>query len=343
MSKMIVKGLSLITLLIGISFALLPAFIYVGPTNRLRAGLYDTDEIFDVLLVGSSHMLNGLSPNYLFTDYGFTSYVFATGGQRFDVNYYFLKEALKKQKPKVVVLELYFAADTSEYSHIGYTRNALNCLTPSANKLEAILSLTSPDSWLYYLFPFLEYHSNWTDVNINQYKKNSYENYFLKGFTPEMEIWGAEDSYTPKNDGIKAEILPKTKKYIDLFIELGTERSFDLLFTLMPFDINETIYNDPGYYNDAEALYNGIEYYLSYRGYTMFNYNKTQLRDAIELDFPNDMLNGGHMNINGTAKVSKHVGQYLSETYNLPDYRNDSDFAIWHEYAERQNQLFNSD
>ena len=55
-----------------------------------------------------------------------------------NVTYYLLKEALKTQSPKIVVLDLYYFGLADKYGDEGYIRYVLDNLKFSKNKLEAI-------------------------------------------------------------------------------------------------------------------------------------------------------------------------------------------------------------
>lgn len=60
----------------------------------------------DVIFLGSSHMLHALYPLQLYHDYGMASYNYSQYGQPFLLTYKSLKEVLKRQKPKIVVIDI---------------------------------------------------------------------------------------------------------------------------------------------------------------------------------------------------------------------------------------------
>ena len=54
------------------------------------------------------------------------------------------------------------------------------------------------------------------------------------------------------------------------------------------------------------------------------------LLDDIGLDWTHDTADGGdHLNIYGAEKVSKYIGNYLNDNYDIPDRRDDSDYKSW--------------
>jgi len=63
----------------------------------------------DVIVLGSSHAQFSFCPSFFYEDTGLYSYVLGSGCQPFEVSYEMLKEALKTQSPKAVVMEVYTA------------------------------------------------------------------------------------------------------------------------------------------------------------------------------------------------------------------------------------------
>ena len=99
-----------------------PYVVNPGHTEQLYQGLYNKDSSYDVLFMGSSHMNGMMDPSVLYDKYGITSFNYATGGQPVNVTYYLLKEALKTQSPKIVVLDLYYFGLADKYGDEGYIR-----------------------------------------------------------------------------------------------------------------------------------------------------------------------------------------------------------------------------
>ena len=58
------------------------------------AGFYKEKEDFDVLFIGSSHVLNGVFPQLLWEEYGIVSYNMGGHGNRMALNYWVLKNVI---------------------------------------------------------------------------------------------------------------------------------------------------------------------------------------------------------------------------------------------------------
>ena len=63
----------------------------------------------DVLFLGTSHSYCGFSPQDFYDLHGIRSYNLGSSRQGIWLSYYWLKEALKTQKPKIVVKEVHYA------------------------------------------------------------------------------------------------------------------------------------------------------------------------------------------------------------------------------------------
>ena len=76
---------------------------------------YDLPEdTVDVLLLGSSHMGMNVDPSILWDEQGIAAYACWGGMQPTWNTYYFLKECLKYQTPKLVVMDTYLAVNDLE-------------------------------------------------------------------------------------------------------------------------------------------------------------------------------------------------------------------------------------
>lgn len=114
----------------------------------------------DVLVLGSSDAQFSFVPNFFFEDTGLYSYVRGTPCQPLEVSYEMLKESLKTQKPKIVLLEVFTAMPlrkiceddvcyvTAQYQMTGNEKyNTINYL-PKEKAKE-------------YRNEFINYHNDW--------------------------------------------------------------------------------------------------------------------------------------------------------------------------------------
>lgn len=324
MKKLICKGFVFLTVLTLILASLSSVFVYkIDHRGKLLEGLYHSDDPYDVVLMGSSHMNGGIDPNVLWKQYGITSFNYATGGQPIDVTYYLLQEVLKKHTPSVVVVDLYYLGMTTNYGASGFVSNTLDNMRFSENKLKAIFNCTPPEEWISYLLPVLKYHFRWSSLTANDFAYDSSSIYYLKGFGAGTQKYGKQDISYASTDK-KAEIPEKSLSYFYKFIELAKEKGVQLVFVNMPCDYTSSNQSD-GWVNDCEAMFNTVSDLCRKENVPFVDL--CDQMDEIGLDFAQDMNNSGHLNVWGAYKTSSFFGNYLKRNYALSDRRSDAELA----------------
>ncbi|MCI1965795.1 MAG: hypothetical protein LKJ17_06655 [Oscillospiraceae bacterium] len=329
MKKLIFKGLLFLTVLTLILASLSNLFIYkIDHRGKLLEGLYNSDDPYDVVLMGSSHMNGGIDPNVLWKQYGMTSFNYATGGQPIDVTYYLLKEVLKQHSPSVVVVDLYYLGLTNEYGETGFISNALDNIRFSKNKIEAIQNCTPPNEWINFLLPALKYHFRWSSLKSVDFTYDSSSIYYLKGFSAGTSRYGKQDVSYADTDK-KQEIPEKSLSYFYKFIQLSKEKGFQLVFVNMPCDYTESDRAN-GWVNDCEAMFNTVADLCQKENIPFVDL--CDQMDEIGLDFAQDMNNSGHLNVWGAYKTSSYFGKYLKQNFTFADHQSDSELtARWNQ------------
>ena len=127
--------------------------IKVGESTDMIHSFYEMEEnTLDVLCVGSSHSYHSIQPNLLWGNYGIPSYVLSSPGQSVPCSYYLLKEALKYQSPKVVLLETYLFREENKYRTQERLRQAIDGIRFGETKVELIEDFFPDYSWKEKLF-----------------------------------------------------------------------------------------------------------------------------------------------------------------------------------------------
>lgn len=276
-------------------------------------GFYAEEEnTLDVIFIGSSQMYADMAPAVLFSEYGITSYDFCANEQPLWISYYYIKEALKHQNPKVIVLDV-FTAYGGDYEEEGVTHINLDDLPLSFNKLAAIHDSVPVGMRYSYYFPLAKYHNTWTD--------------FYEG-KAELAFYHAKDPYkgyspfvfaADYGEGAKAEVVNQTEKapipdkaraWLLKIIELCRQEEVPLVLVKTPNGNAE-----------RQKLYNSV----------------AELAEETETPFlnMNVLLDGqAHINVLQAEKVSIMMGKYLTAHYEFEDKRENPDFASWAENAE---------
>ena len=143
-------------------------------SNEIHAFYGEPEDSIDVLYIGSSPLLRGVSPMVMWKEYGFTGYVRASALQAPAVSYGLLAESLRKQSPEVVVLlcdNIFLEYDYTERE--GDLRRGLDGMKMSLYKLDIIREVTEADerqSALSYVFPLMRYHERWKEIDLAEDK-----------------------------------------------------------------------------------------------------------------------------------------------------------------------------
>lgn len=268
----------------------------------------------DVLFIGSSHVHADINPAILYKEYGISSYNLSSAAQPLLNSYFFLKESLKTQKPKLIVLEGFMLA---RYKDIKYTDEILIIsifgLKFSLNKIN-LIKLQFPQSrWNEFFNPFYQYHNRYSSLNKNDFLMHN-NNYF-KGYFLLDQIYSNEKKILITEEKIN---LPNiVEEYYRKFILLSKENDIPIIIIIAPYPVPNEEYK---MYNTAEEIAN--EYNVPF-----INFNSDYLE--YELDFSSDFADKNHLNYDGVIKFNKYLGKYLKENYNLPDRRGDPKYYSW--------------
>lgn len=289
---------------------------WMSPVTTFR-GFYDLDDdTVDVLFLGSSHAYSSFCPQVLYDEYGLTSYNLGMGNQNIVLNYFWLKEALRTQKPKVVVLESVYA-----FFHEPITvdfmdsanQKSLNYMRWLPNRLEAIRALCKidPEGYSYGSFvPVFRYHDRWKELHEEDFSLDSIEKRAeLMGFSKSFRYYGGDTEFKPfdvlptddaASLGLEPEEMePCMKEYLDKIRELCGREGIRLVLAVSP-NSESTI---PQYLSLKEyADEYGLEYY---------DFDLASEFAAMDYDFAKDNADEEHPSFWGAQKVTRRLGEYL--------------------------------
>ena len=148
-------------------------FSYLILSNAYKSEEIDENNSFhnlpentmDVIVLGSSHAQYSFSPAFFYQDTGLFSYVLGTQCQPLEVSYSMLKEALKTQSPKVIILEVFTAMPLkagcdgiSCYITAGYQMRG--------NERYDTLKKLPEEKYETYVNPFISSHNDWRTLNL---------------------------------------------------------------------------------------------------------------------------------------------------------------------------------
>ena len=322
-----------------ISFVLIFCVLLYSVSRVLRFkyndGIYQFDSFYilknnsiDVLLLGSSHSFININSFYLYKLYGISSFNLCGSIQPLWNTYFYFKEALKTQKPKLIIVEAY--TTIINYEYIDDSRIIKNTygIKWSIDRLNSVIVSSPKNRWNEFLNPFYQYHNKYSSLTYEDFLPyNGKEKYkYYKGYAISYHI---HSNMKTKVDYITNEIslYPKVEKYYRMVIELAKNNNIPILIVKAPYSTYSR--NDQKKYNMAERI--AKEYNVPFIN---LNYNY----DDYNLDFSKDFADTSHLNYKGAEKVARYLGKYLKENYDLPDRRGEHKYHSWEMNAKYQDK-----
>lgn len=288
-------------------------------------------EEYDVILVGNSHMLNSVSPMYMWNSYGITSYNIACASLTIPSSYWALMNSLDYVKPKVVVIDGYMLDIKEKINPSNYSslHGFMDAFPLSVTKVKAAYDLLDDDisdeeieeglitiaekrTPVGLLWNYSVYHNRWNELSQDDftsnvyYDKGAYENIAVVPMTKYTR-----DEQYEQMDTVAVD-------YLKLLVESCNERGIEVMFTYVP----SPAYNQPhANYMDALAKEMGVE---------CVNFYEVDI-----VNYQTDFSINGHMNPSGMRKVSEYLGGVLQEKYGLSDKKKVVEYDSWNlDYAE---------
>ena len=272
----------------------------------------------DVLLVGSSHIGMNIDNQQIYDEFGIPSFDLWVGMQPLWNSYYYLKEALRYQKPKVVMVDVFLAGTSAEYSLNTVAMKNIQYLSMGVDKLKA--ALDSFPAWqdaveAVWGMPF--YHERYDELvqddwNL-QYGKDELSLSAprqVEGVTTALKMldYRSITNVTP--------LTEKNERYLRKLIALCKQENIPLVLLASPFEATE----------EEASRFNTVAQIAAEEGIPFLNFLKTYDEEGI--DAASDFYDRGHLNNDGIAKFSHILGQYLADHYELRDCRTIDGF-IW--------------
>jgi hypothetical protein len=322
---------------IGMAFILAEKIVkakFIGDSTSIVNGFYaEKENDIDVLVMGSSNSFCTVDPIVLYDEYGIAAYDFGSSSQQMNMTYLYLKEALKKQSPKLVVLEVnMLVGNTLNYENESALRWGFTDMPLTIDKIKTIYEATGGINadFFSYIFPIFRYHSRWNELSKTDYTyfykdKVNYTKGYLETYTVCDEPVYLDDYV---NEG-EALVDERNVAYLDKIIELCRNNNIELLLFKSP---RQGWYK---YETDAVRLI------ADERNIQFIDYNELYNNGEFYIDITNDFRDYEHLNNYGARKVTLSLGSYIKTVFDVPDRRGEAIANSWDkasEYMARSNQ-----
>ena len=284
----------------------------------------------DAIFLGSSHAISAFSPQELYDECGIRSFNLGSEEQSLVVSYYWLKEALRFQKPQAVVLDTVVCfpfMETPYNCNEASIRKALDPMKWSSVKAEVVRTIGALDpkeTFASYLFPIIRYHARWNDLSLSDIRFFTKENTSLKGYAVLSEDTADTgfEPLTPKADAVPAGMQNVMRTYLEKIVQLCSENGIQLILVSTP------------YTEMTAEVHQAVSGFAEEHDVRYVDFNEASVIEAMNYDFPHDMADAGHANNFGAEKLTGYIGNILLESGIQG--REDAQYENSRAYCERQ-------
>lgn len=304
-------------LLFFVLFSFSNALLLLKDGNWMRYQNYQSlvPNTIDIIYMGSSHSEVGIVPAIIDESVNVKSFNYSVTGMRIEQGVFRLRDMLKTQTPKLIVLDTFSFTPVEEENREVLTRWAFDSLPLSKNKVEAVNHVIKENREAYYV-PFLKYHTRWKEISARDLQllrdQSLYETVGFGGTTAiekmeEEDFYFLEFMYDPN---YTVPINSSQKQCFEEFLEIAKKKNIKILLITVPYKVQLGMSSQ-----ELTGINNFLEQnYVDQNTVKMLDMNKYYR----ELDFGySDLFNEGHVNRSGAKKVSEFLAYYIQKEYHF--------------------------
>lgn len=290
---------------------------------------------YDVVFLGSSHVLNAVNPMQLWQDWGIAGYNLGWHGCYIPGNFWLLRIAKAYHKPKVAVIDIFRLWDNFEKGNdkvieLPNTQTQFDTFPLFPTKWRAVLDLCAkPESRAKIAFPLYLYHNRWKEDKFKfdtkatlRKLRGKYKAYVTKGMDFRIAVRSNQFpgyEITTRYNGTETTSM----EYCRRFIAWCKKNDIVPVFMFVPYS---------GAVSSPESRENLATWFAALR--SIIEEDGGFFLDMAEgfVDFDIDMYDlASHLNPSGARKVTDAIGAFLSETLGCQSHKDDPAFAAWHD------------
>jgi len=275
-------------------------------THKISGFYNEPENEFDIIYFGSSNTYCSFNPLVVYGETGLKSYVFASQQQPVWATYTYIKEALKTQKPQLLVVDVLMFSKNLEYYDDGVNYSFMDDIPFSKNKIELAFASAPKGERFGLLFNFVKYHSRWSELSEEDYSfERSETKDYLKGYVLLEETFADAKKSDVSQIREEASLAEKETKYLEKIINLAKEENIPLLLVKTPSNVLP----------DDQKLFNSVKKYAEISGIPYADFNLVY--PEIGLVMNEDFYDKSHLNYKGAEKFSMYFGKYLKENMEI--------------------------
>ena len=277
----------------------------------------------DLLFIGSSHSYCTFNTR-LFDHYlKCNSLNLGTSSQSFSITYSGILEILKRQTPKVIVIEVY---PIKREPSVPALRSHLDAMNFSINKLRLITNSLPASEWGSHFLNTIFYHSRWKEFK--KLKENKYKGYedwggrienkgflgYAWDFTRNTLNYDIYEKEYKKSFSNYSAIPDKSFELLEKLFKICHEKGIKIILVSPPIIAD---YDTLSVLNDSNLKKLMDKYQI----------NAIDFNDGRKKYKKNCFLDNGHLSLAGSDEVSFEIAEYLKK--NFPVLLNTKNYEIY--------------
>ncbi len=282
---------------------------YKTSLSKAYSFLQEPDNSIDVLCIGNSDLYSAVVPADFWTQHGFTSTVIASPHQTPRKSYGMLKTFFEHQSPQIVVIEtdmLYEEAISKSERGVKRNQTIFEYLLENFNAADF-------DELMESHFSIFTFHDKWKKIGKPKKAETPNSHGYKYSDTVQRVAISKYMTETEKAEAINPQSVNELKRMIALCEQKGCKIVLAEMPTLTSWNTER---------------HNAVAQLSVELGYDFIDYNL--LVDEIGMDLDVSFRDvGNHLNYSAARKVTKHLGAYLANSFELADRRNDPDYEFY--------------
>lgn len=286
------------------------AATYKNRFSYAYAYLREPKNTLDIIIIGNSDAYSAVIPNELWTQRGITSTIISTPRQNCHDSIYMISDALKEQKPKLVIIEtdMLYKDPPAEKNEIEEEK---------LSKLDDFFEASNPEQFEDFInlkLPVFTFHDKWKSLFIEKKRTPAVNShgYNLSLWVKKIRI----KDYMKKTDKLE-ELSNKTERDFKLLVEESKSKGAEVLLIDVP---------SPRSWNYER--HNAVVKFANENDLDFIDFNLSLKEIGINQD--EDFRDkGNHLNYYGALKLTHNLGAILSENYDFKDKRGKKKYKSW--------------
>ena len=274
---------------------------------------------YDVVSLGSSHIYCGINIDVLEQETGLSAYNLSHSSQKIVQSYFLLKESIEQEKiPKLIILDLFELIRSGKFEKYDLGYNQIYKTYQGLQSESIKKEYKEVMNFKPYPLELSNIHNNWKNlsfsnlkINLGFEKSQMSEEKVYKGFYSTEEKIRKEDlEFLIK--GVNFDKIPHYFPiteindlefyYLKKIIDISEDNNIKVLLIKTP--VLNYIYQSEEYINKN---YLPLRKKISKLNINYIDFNDTNNLSKLELNYLEDFKDNGHLNINGSTKLTKYL------------------------------------